>query len=168
MVNENRMVECRSAGENQQHAENSRPPVPRFNNSTSITPQLQPSHPSPPLGLGLVEYSVPHFSPLPGKSKIGKCAIVRRGAASFRLLEALSCGISRFPLVLRAIGQRFRKGWHFLFRLLWFFGSLTFIYLPSPLRPPNMRFPGATAPSPRRVWPIIKSNSRSLKARWIC
>src|SRR5882724_12206409 len=102
MVNENRMVECRSAGENQQHAENSRPPVPRFNNSTSITPQLQPSHPSPPLGLGLVEYSVPHFSPLPGKSKIGKCAMARCGAISFCFLPPWKkCG-QKTTLVRRA------------------------------------------------------------------
>ena len=39
-----------------------------------------------PLGLGRVEYSLPLFSPIPGKSQTGKCAIARRGAASFCFL----------------------------------------------------------------------------------
>src|SRR5882724_3116363 len=77
MVNENGMVECRSAGEDLC------PPLPRFNGSTPITPQLQPYHPSPPLGLGLVEYFISAFSPAPEKSQTGKCAIARCGATSF-------------------------------------------------------------------------------------
>src|SRR5882724_9566667 len=89
MVNENGMVEWWSAGGNLRHAEHSRPPLPRFNGSTPITPQLQPFHPSPPLGLGLVEYIRPLFSPVPGKSKDGKCAIARRGATSFCFLPPL-------------------------------------------------------------------------------
>jgi|SRR5882724_1998924 len=64
MVNEIRMVEWWSAGEDLSHAKHSVPPLPRFNGSTPITPQLQPSHASPPLGLGLVEYSMPVFSPV--------------------------------------------------------------------------------------------------------
>src|SRR5882724_12960995 len=77
MVNENGMVECRSAGEDLY------PESPRFNGSTPITPQLRASHPSRPLGLGLLEYIMLVFSPAPGKSKVGKCAIARCGATSF-------------------------------------------------------------------------------------
>src|SRR5882724_12127880 len=89
MVNENGMVDCWSAGGELRHAERLRPVLPRCNGSTPITPQLQPSHASPPLGLGLVEYSTPRFSPVPGKSQTGKCAIARRGAISFRFLPSL-------------------------------------------------------------------------------
>ena len=39
-----------------------------------------------PSGWGWVEYSMPLFSPVPGKSQTGKCAIARRGAASFCFL----------------------------------------------------------------------------------
>src|SRR5882724_7044585 len=83
MVNENRMVEWGSTGGDLRPAEHLRPELSRCNGSTPITPQLQHSNPSPPLGLGLVEYILPLFSPVPGKSKNGKCAIARRGAASF-------------------------------------------------------------------------------------
>src|SRR5882724_906491 len=95
MVNENGMVEWWSAGGNLRHAEHSRPPLPRFNGSTPITPQLQPFHPSPPLGLGLVEYIRPLFSPVPGKSKDGKCAIARRGATSFCFLPPLEKNVGK-------------------------------------------------------------------------
>jgi len=56
MVNENGIVESWSAGEPL------RPPLPRCIGSTPITPQLQPSNPPPPLGLGLLEYILPDFS----------------------------------------------------------------------------------------------------------
>jgi hypothetical protein len=60
MVNENGMVECRSAGQGLRHAEHLRPLLPQFNGSTIrrftphrfITPQLHYSA----LGLGLVDY----------------------------------------------------------------------------------------------------------------
>src|SRR5882724_6807129 len=86
MVNENRMVEWGSTGGDLRPAEHLRPELSQCNGSTPITPQLQHSNPPPPLGLGLVEYRLPLFSPVPGKSKNGKCAIVRRGAASFCFL----------------------------------------------------------------------------------
>src|SRR5882724_3699481 len=93
MVNENGMLECWSAGEDPRHTEHSRPPLPRCNGSTPITPQLQHSNPPPPLGLGPVEYSKALFSPVPGKSQTGKCAIARRGATSFCFLPPLEkCG----------------------------------------------------------------------------
>ena len=38
------------------------------------------------LGLGLVDYIMPAFSPAPGKSQTGKCALARRGATSFCFL----------------------------------------------------------------------------------
>jgi len=41
------------------------------------------------LGLGLVDYFQPLFSPVPGKSKIGKCAMVRRVATSFVFIPPL-------------------------------------------------------------------------------
>src|SRR5882724_8873512 len=42
-----------------------------------------------PLGLGPVEYSKPFFSPAPGKSQAGKCALARCGATSFCFLPTL-------------------------------------------------------------------------------
>src|SRR5882724_13467462 len=89
MVNENRMVEWGSTGGDLRPAEHLRPELSQCNGSTPITPQLQHSNPSPPLGLGLVEYILPLFSPVPGKSKDGKCAIARRGATSFCFVPTL-------------------------------------------------------------------------------
>src|SRR5882724_6366449 len=42
--------------------------------------------PRAPLGLGLVEYIMPVFSPAPRKIETGKCAIARCGATSFCFL----------------------------------------------------------------------------------
>src|SRR5882724_10154970 len=70
-------------------------PLPRVARATSPTRwatcpaedrDRQTGVPARPLGLGPVEYNLPLFSPVPGKSQTGKCAMVRCGATSFCFL----------------------------------------------------------------------------------
>src|SRR5882724_10989879 len=73
-------------------------PLPRVARATSPTRwatcpaedrDRQIGVPARALGLGPVEYLQPLFSPAPGKSQTGKCAIERRGATSFGFLTSL-------------------------------------------------------------------------------
>jgi len=54
------------------------------------------------LGLGLVEYSKPRFSPVPGKSQAGQCAIARRGATSFCFLPSSEKMVGKKQHLFRA------------------------------------------------------------------